>query len=108
MRVELLYFDGCPTYLEAEKTLREVLEEERVDAEVELVAANTPEEAQELRFPGSPTIRVDGEDLFPVPERAGYALGCRMYATPERLRGSPTKEMVRASLAERNLVPRVS
>jgi hypothetical protein len=29
---------------------------------------------------GSPTIRVDGEDLFPVPEGAGYALGCRMYA----------------------------
>jgi len=43
-----------------------------------------------------------------VPERAGYALGCRMYATPEGLRGAPTAEMVRASLAERNLVPRVS
>ena len=50
--------------------------------------------------PGSPTIRVDGEDLFPVPERAGYALGCRMYATPEGLRGSPTTEMLREALAK--------
>ena len=58
--------------------------------------------------PGSPTIRVDGEDLIPVPEGAGYALGCRMYATQEGLRYSPTAEMVRESLAERNLVPRVS
>jgi hypothetical protein len=85
-----------------------VLAWEDVEAEVELVAVNTDEEAQRLRFPGSPTIRVDGEDLFPVPERAEYALGCRMYATPEGLRGSPTAEMVRASLAERNLVPGVS
>ncbi len=85
MKMEILYFDGCPTYLKAEDTLRRILEEEGVDAEVELVSVNTAEEAQELRFPGSPTIRVDGEDLFPVPERAGYALGCRMYANSEGL-----------------------
>jgi hypothetical protein len=108
MQMEILYFDECPTYLEAEKTLQGVLEEKGVDAEVELVAVNTDEEAQRLRFPGSPTIRVDGEDLFPVPERTEYALGCRMYANPEGLRYSPTAEMVRESLAERNLVPRVS
>ncbi len=99
--MELLYFDGCPTYLEAEKTLRGVLEEQGVGAEVELIAVNTDEEAQRLRFPGSPTIRVDREDLFPVPERAGYALGCRMYATPEGLRGSPTAEMLGEALGTR-------
>jgi hypothetical protein len=88
MRVEVLYFDGCPTYLQAEKTLRDVLAWADRDAEVELVAVNTGEEAQRLRFFGIPTIRVDGEDLFPVPDhRAGYALGCRMYATLEGLRG---------------------
>src|SRR5829696_1911882 len=89
MQMEILYFDGCPTYLKAEKTLREVLEEEGLDAEVELIAVNTYEEAQRLRFPGSPTIRVDDRDLFPVADRVGYALGCRMYATSEGLRGSP-------------------
>jgi hypothetical protein len=99
MRVEVLYFDGCPAYRVAEKILREVLVQQDVEAEVELVAVNTDEDAQRLRFPGSPTIRVGGEDLFPVPERAGYALGCRMYATPEGLRGSPTAEMIRAALA---------
>ncbi len=96
MRVEVLYFDGCPTYLGAEKTLRDVLSWE--DAEIELVAVNTDEEARKLRFPGSPTIRVDGRDLFPVPERAEYALGCRMYATPEGLKGSPTAKMLKEAL----------
>ena len=100
MQMEILYFDGCPTYLKAEKTLREVLEEEGLEAEVDLIAVNTDEEAQELRFAGSPTIRVNGEDLFPVPERAKYALGCRMYATSKGLRGSPTTEMLREALAK--------
>jgi hypothetical protein len=108
MKIEILYFDGCPTYRAAEETLRGMLAEQGIEAEVELVAVNTEEEAQRLRFPGSPTIRVDDRDLFPVAVRAGYALGCRMYATPEGLKGSPSAEMVRASLAERNLMPRVS
>jgi hypothetical protein len=99
MRVEVLYFDGCPTYLETERTLQEVLAEEGIEAEVELVAVNTDEEARRLRFPGSPTIRVAGRDPFPVPERAGYALGCRVYATPEGLRGSPTAGMLEEALA---------
>jgi hypothetical protein len=107
MRVELLYFDGCPTYRTTEKTLLAVLARGGSETVVELMVVNTDEEAQRLRFPGSPTIRVDGEDLFPGPGRAGYALGCRMYATPEGLRGSPTAEMVRAALAERNLVLRL-
>src|SRR5215210_8651010 len=99
MKVEILYFDGCPTYLQVEKTLRGVLAREEVEADVELLAVNTDLEARRLRFPGSPTIRVDGEDLFTVPERAEYALGCRMYTTPEGLRGSPTAEMLREALA---------
>ena len=105
-KVEILYFDGCPTYLEAEKTLREILEEQGEDAEVKLVAVNTDGEAQALRFTGSPTIRVDGEDLFPVPERAEYALGCRVYATSEGLRGSPTATMLSEALTKKAEVPK--
>jgi hypothetical protein len=105
MRVELLYFEGCPSYRAAEETLRGVLTQ---DAKIELVAVNTDEEARRLRFPGSPSILIDGEDLFPVPDRTGYALGCRMYATPEGLKGVPTAAMLRDALAERNLVPGVS
>jgi len=71
MRLEVLYFDGCPTYRAVEETLRGVLARTDTEAEVEVVAVDTNEEAQRLRFPGSPTIRVDGEDLFPVPDRVG-------------------------------------
>jgi hypothetical protein len=98
MKVEVLYFDGCPTYRSAEKTLRDVLADKGMEADVELVAVNSSEEAQRLRFPGSPTIRVDGRDLFPAPEREHWRLGCRVYTTPEGLRGSPTAEMIKDAL----------
>jgi len=100
IKVEVLYFDGCPTYVAAEKAVREALADEGIEAGVELVAVNTDGEAQELRFPGSPTIRVDGRDLFPVPSRSEYALGCRMYSTPEGLKGSPTAEMLKEVLTK--------
>ncbi len=100
-RVEVLYFEGCPTYREAETTLRGALAEEGIEAGAELIAVNTDEEAQDLRFPGSPTVTVDGRDLFPVPEQAEYALGCKTYATPEGLRGSPTAEMLKEALTKK-------
>jgi hypothetical protein len=99
MKVEILYFEGCPTYERTERTFLRVLSELGAEAEIELVAVDSDEEAQRLRFLGSPTLRVDGEDLFPVPDRATYALGCRMYATPEGLKGSPTAEMLKEALS---------
>ena len=101
MKVELLYFDGCPGYETAEKTLKAVLADVGIEANVKLVAVNTDEEARRLRFPGSPTIRVDGRDLFPAPEREDWRLGCRVYATSEGLKGSPTTEMLREALETR-------
>ena len=109
MKIEGLYFDGCPTYETATKSMRAVLAEEEVEAEIKLIAVDTDEEARRLRFPGSPTIRVDGRDLFPAPEREDWRLGCRVYGTPEGLKGSPTTGMLREALrkggplADRNL-----
>jgi hypothetical protein len=100
LKVEVLYFDGCPTYESAVKVLERALSEEGLEVEVELVSVETDEEAERLRFPGSPTIRVDGEDLFPVPGRPSYAFGCRTYVTPEGLRGSPNSQMFRGALAK--------
>jgi uncharacterized ParB-like nuclease family protein len=101
MKVEILYLDGCPTYLAAEKTLREVLNEQGIAAEVDLVAVNTGGETRDLHFAGCHTIRVDSEALFSVAEREEYALGCRMYATTEGLRRSLTAAMLSEALAKK-------
>ena len=98
MKVELLYLDGCPGCAKAKRSLEAALSQEDVESGVELVAVGTDEEAQRLGFPGSPTIRVDGRDLFPVDERDAWRLSCRVYATPDGPRDHPTVEMIRAAL----------
>jgi hypothetical protein len=94
----LLFFDGCPSYGPAVEVLRAALAGEGIDAAVNLVAVSTDEEARRLRFPGSPTIRFNGEDAFPVGGARGpaeWGLRCRVHATPEGLEGSPTAPMLR-------------
>ncbi len=99
-KVELLYFDGCPGCRKAEQSLKDALSQEGVWSEIELVLVNTDEEAEALKFPGSPTIRMDGQDLFPssAGEQDGWHLGCRVYATPAGLKDHPTEEMIQAAL----------
>ena len=89
MRVELLYFDGCPNWTVAEQRLGEALEAlDRSDVVVERRRVETPEQAEELRFVGSPTILIDGTDPFASgTEQVGLA--CRLYVTSTGLGGSP-------------------
>ena len=102
MKVEILYFDGCPGCEGAQQAVQEALARRGMDdARLDLVAVNTDEDAERLKFPGSPTLRADGEELFPVPERRVLALGCRMYLTPEGLKGHPTSEMIEEALSRK-------
>ena len=60
MKIEILYFDECPSYLTAEETLRGVLAEQAIEARVELVAVNmrpTTSSSQTTRPPDSSTDR---------------------------------------------------
>ncbi len=98
MRVQLLYFDGCPNWEVAQARLRDALVAVGIAELVELVEVTTEEQAERLGFHGSPTVMVDGRDLFPQPD-AGFGLMCRVYSTPEGLGGAPTMEQLVAALA---------
>lgn len=57
----------------------------------------TEEQAAAENFPGSPTIRVDGADLFPVDEPPG--LSCRIYRLADgRYSPTPDPSALRAAL----------
>jgi hypothetical protein len=83
MRVELLYWDGCPSHPEAQALLEQVLAERGLGVEIEVREVRTSEEARVLRFPGSPTIRIDGRDVDPIGAGARPALTCRIYSLPD-------------------------
>jgi hypothetical protein len=80
MKVELLWWEGCPSHPEALEQLRQVLDQEGLDPEaVELVEVVSDEQAERERFFGSPTIRIDGEDVVPPPDGDPVGLSCRVY-----------------------------
>ena len=93
LRIELLYFDECPSWKKANEILSETLQELGLSQAVTLVQVETQAEAEKNKFTGSPMIKVNGDDLFPTGQE-NYALGCRMFQTPEGYRVWPTKEMV--------------
>ncbi len=95
MRIEVLYTPGCPNYLPAVERIERVLASESLPAEIRSVAVSSDAEAIELMFPGSPTIRVDGEDVEPD-QTITPGLKCRLYAN---LSGVPSEEMLRLALS---------
>jgi hypothetical protein len=97
VKVELLYWDGCPSTDEARELLGAVLAG-RDDAEVVEREVQTDEEAEALRFPGSPTIRVDGADVDPTGDALPARLTCRVYHVDGRPSPVPSREQLEAAL----------
>lgn len=90
MRVELLYFDGCPNWQLADERVREALRRTgHEDVAVDHRAVDSFKDAEEVGFTGSPTILLDGRDPFAV-DGAPVGMSCRVYWTPDGTAGSPT------------------
>jgi hypothetical protein len=93
MKVELLYFDGCPSWQSGLKNLQSALEANGLDISVELVQVLDNDDAARKKFLGSPSFRVNSVDLWDE-ERDVYSLCCRVYTTPEGMKGNPTRQML--------------
>jgi len=98
MDITLLYFEDCPNWKIADERLA-ALTAERFDITVTRHLVETVEEAERVRFHGSPSILVNGVDVF-AEAGAGVGLSCRRYLTPEGPAGSPTLEQLRAVTAD--------
>jgi hypothetical protein len=98
VQVSFLYYEECPSHDLALERLREVMAEDGITSEVEVFKVETEEQARELHFVGSPTIRIDGRDIDP-PTDPRYALTCRVYRLEDdRISPLPSKDMIRRAL----------
>ncbi|MBN2304913.1 MAG: DUF2703 domain-containing protein [Anaerolineae bacterium] len=79
MKIQFLWWDGCPSHPEAWQRLQGVLAELGVETEIERIKIQTDEQAEQWHFPGSPTIRVDGQDIDPNAPIDAFRLTCRLY-----------------------------
>ncbi|WP_262002265.1 thioredoxin family protein [Microbacterium sp. Mcb102] len=98
MEIELLHIADCPSWVEASRRVAEALRETGHDGlSLRYRLIRTEEDAAGVQFAGSPTITVDGNDLFPGSDRSSE-LACRIYSTPAGLAGMPTVEQIREAM----------
>lgn len=101
MRIDVLYFEGCPHHRPTVDLTREVLAELGIEAELHEVEVRDPAEATRLCFRGSPSVRVDGVDIeADAGVRTEFALSCRMYGGS----GVPSRELLVAALRQAGAV----
>lgn len=102
MKVEVLFFGGCPNHEPAVELARDVARELGVPAEVEEVEVKSPEDARRLRFLGSPSVHVNGVDVEPRARgRSDFGYTCRTYGG----KGLPKREEVAAAMKAAAAVP---
>ena len=101
VELKVLYFEGCPSWQVTVQRLRNALAiVGHGAAAIELVPVQPGPHLASTGFAGSPTLVVDGEDLFPGAP-AVAELTCRLYPTSEGLRGCPSVAELVAALSTR-------
>lgn len=94
MQIDVLYFDDCPNHLPTVERINTILREEGCSAEVREVLVPSAEAARQVKFLGSPSVRVNGIDIEPTArDRKDFGLMCRRYVG-----GIPSHELIRAAI----------
>lgn len=99
MRVEVLSFEGCPNAEATRDLVRQAMRLEDVDAPIAFIEVDNSEAAQHMRFLGSPSVRVNGDDVEPSAiQRTEYGVMCRTYCNGSGATGTPPIDMIRKAL----------
>lgn len=101
MKIEVLYFEGCPNHVPAMEMVREILESLGREDEIDEVEVRTQAEAEAIGFVGSPSIRINGNDIEPWARTTkAFGLSCRTYLNLSSHAGVPSRDLLRRALRE--------
>lgn len=99
LQIDILYFDGCPHIDQTVKQVSDIIDALGVDATLETIEVADDAEAREIGFVGSPTIRINGNDIEPDAEnRQTVGLGCRVYPSENGPTGVPPVALITEGL----------
>ncbi len=77
--IEVQHFNGCPNSAEMIARVRTAIEVFNEQIEYKEILVETPEQAQQIKFRGSPTVLINGIDLENMHEPTEANLACRYY-----------------------------
>lgn len=90
----------CPTHPAAVKLIKHVLAAEGIATRIHEVLVTDERMAGELKFVGSPTIRINGRDVAGKSQTAmNFALTCRLYPGSKQI-GLPPAEIVHRAIVD--------
>lgn len=97
--IEFQYFDGCPNSDKTLENLKSLIAEGflRTD-DIKITEVPSAEKAEEYRFQGSPTILIDGIDIFTGLKPTGHSFTCRVYLIDGKRTGVLSKEYLRSRI----------
>lgn len=97
MKIDVLYFEGCPNHVPTVQRVKEVVDQLGIVAEVNKVEVTQHDDPAALKFIGSPTVLVAGQDIDPGQrDGANYGFCCRTFDGA----GVPSVQMLARALRE--------
>ena len=99
IKIDIQYFNGCPNSSEMIYRVKEAIKgsEEKIELNEVLVESN--ELAEKLKFRGSPTVLISGEDIEGREEPESASLNCSVYEN-----GLPSVDEIREKILNNNQV----
>jgi hypothetical protein len=99
-KIQFLYIEGCPSTEQVWNDLLVCLNNLGISIQPERIIIHDDLEAEFHSFQGSPSIKVDGVDLWKR-EQAEFHMGYRSYTTPDGLSDRPSLAMLTEQLSLR-------
>jgi hypothetical protein len=96
MKIEIFYFDSCPSYKQAITNVKAALRETKIQADLQLIKVATEAKSEKVGFQGSPSIRINGKDIEGRDE--GFSFGCRLYTVNGKPATVPSIEFIKGRL----------
>src|SRR6266853_6136390 len=101
MRVEVLYFEGCPNHAPTVERVRAELVSRGLPKEIEEVEIHNQAEAEAIGFVGSPSVRINGLDIEREARNLkSFGMSCRTYLEGTVRGGSPSSALIGRALNE--------
>lgn len=97
--IEFQYFDSCPNSKATLMNLKQLINEGLItQKELKITEVPDMESAECLNFQGSPSILVDGFDIYTESKPISYSYTCRIYTSGSKRVETLPKESIQKQI----------